>query len=1287
MNPAKMHLKSSLIISILLFSFVIPEIASSGMWNYSECLPQPHCNDNCNYYCEGETYVEDGILYYNSYNYTTHCVGPFPDYCFEDPYANYCPETGPDCVPGGALKTRIRKNWYVCDGGIGLADTDSDGHYPIGSCFTPNDDCDDNDISIYFGAPEICDGKDNDCDTLVDEGTDADGDGHYTLSSCQTPNDDCDDNDPSTFLDASELCGDYKDNNCDGYVDEGCLVEYGSQPSPPDGSCPLGDPVDPFNGMFVYSENDIGYPSPSMVSITRSYSSGNTTIGPFGRGTNLSYNRQLLEYGNTLIYVTPEGGSYILSLQADGSYANSAYPFLENVKAYLNLDGTRKLVLGGGSTYSFDENGRLIEEKDINGNFVTIMRDSEGNITGISDSFGRGLAITSTTRVINGETYTLIKTLTDDQGNQVSYSYDPDAQLTSVTRPDGGTMTYSYDENGRIQSITNPRGVTQVTNTYTYAPVGRVTSQTHADGGIFNFNYIEAGNGVIIGTEMTEPNGGVTTYSFNSAGYMTESVDAYGRSTTYQREAGTNRLLSVTDALQRTTTYTYDANGNVASVTDPAGNTTSYVYDLTINKPTQITDALGNVTMMSYDANGNLLQIDPPGAPLTTMTYTSYGLPATITDALNSTTSLVYSSNGMLTMATDPLGNSATFSYDDAGRLTSATDPEGRNTLHAYDSMGRIIETTDALGGKTSFSYDINGNLLSVTDAKGRTTSYAYDSRDQLSTMTDQQGRTEIYSYDLNGNRTSITDRKDQMTSYQYDSMDRVVRADYADGSYITYSYDAVGRLTSINDSISGQIIYEYTNAGCSGGCAQGFKDKVAKEIAPLGTTTYTYDALGRRVSMDLFPVGYRVIDYSYDSNSRLTGITTWHDSQYGTFDFGFTYDAAGRKTSITYPNGTTSRYTYDNAGKVTSLEHLNSVNQVLESFSYTYDASGNRTSMDRLNAIPNLPNPTKATYDQANRMLTFNDKDITYDNNGNMESVTDSCGTTNYLWDARNRLVEINGFDSICQPLTAAFVYDALNRRIEKTVNGRTIQYRYDGYDIVEEKEGGYTTAYYIRTLNVDEPLMRLATGIPWYYHVDALGSVIALTDHTGILKTKYNYSPFGVTGVIGETTDNPLQYTGRENDGTGLYYYRARYYNPEAGRFISEDPIGFAGGDVNWFVYVGNSPVNDKDPLGLYGTQKCDYYEQACSTNGGYYECYIAQRACNLFPKNNETSDCIRQCLQEKHRERQPKNRCSEKGQTRFSDFTLEHYQCIVGCSRNPENPYNPQGPNLPDADIYLY
>ena len=242
---------------------------------------------------------------------------------------------------------------------------------------------------------------------------------------------------------------------------------------------------------------------------------------------------------------------------------------------------------------------------------------------------------------------------------------------------------------------------------------------------------------------------------------------------------------------------------------------------------------------------------------------------------------------------------------------------------------------------------------------------------------------------------------------------------------------------------------------------------------------------------------------------------------------------------------------------------------------------------MSRQSVTLPLREPVTATnYNEANQMLRYNasSDNISYDENGNMASITNACGTSNYTWDARNRLAGINGFKPDCSPLTASFKYDALGRRIERTVNGRTIQYLYDGLDIVQEIESGVVSANYMRTLNIDEPLARIKSDATVrYYQQDALGSVIALTDETGVIRTQYFYDPYGNTTVSGEISGNLFQYTGRENDGIGLYYYRARYYSPELQRFISEDPIGFKGG-MNFYNYVNNRPTVIIDPYGLY-------------------------------------------------------------------------------------------------------
>jgi len=186
------------------------------------------------------------------------------------------------------------------------------------------------------------------------------------------------------------------------------------------------------------------------------------------------------------------------------------------------------------------------------------------------------------------------------------------------------------------------------------------------------------------------------------------------------------------------------------------------------------------------------------------------------------------------------------------------------------------------------------------------------------------------------------------------------------------------------------------------------------------------------------------------------------------------------------------------------------------------------------------------------------------------------SSGTDGYSWDARNHLVST--------PSGASFQYDTLGRRVASTFGATTTNYLYDGVNVVQEIQNA-TPANLLAGLRVDEIFTRTdASGTAAHFLTDALGSTVALADATGTIETQYTYEPFGNTAVSGQPTANPFQYSGRENDATGLYFHRARYYSPTFQRFTAEDPIGFAGG-FNLYAYVQDNPISFNDPSGTQG------------------------------------------------------------------------------------------------------
>jgi RHS repeat-associated protein len=201
-------------------------------------------------------------------------------------------------------------------------------------------------------------------------------------------------------------------------------------------------------------------------------------------------------------------------------------------------------------------------------------------------------------------------------------------------------------------------------------------------------------------------------------------------------------------------------------------------------------------------------------------------------------------------------------------------------------------------------------------------------------------------------------------------------------------------------------------------------------------------------------------------------------------------------------------------------------------------------------------------------------------DNDGNMATKVDSTGTTQYFWDFENRMqsVTLPGSGG-----TVSFKYDPFGHRIYKSSSAGTSIFAYDGENLIEEtSSSGTAVARYSQTQNIDEPLAVLRSGATSYYHEDALGSVTSLSNSAGALAQSYTYDSFGKQTASSGSLTNPFQHTARELDAeTGLYYYRARYYDPNTGRFLNEDPTGFRGG-INLYGCVGNDPINKTDPDG---------------------------------------------------------------------------------------------------------
>jgi RHS repeat-associated protein len=982
------------------------------------------------------------------------------------------------------------------------------------------------------------------------------------------------------------------------------------------------DPVDPYSGDYYYAESDMTVPGVVPLVVVRAYSSSRAgVIGPFGRGAHLAgYNYKLtvpvLASGavNTAANqsVTLNEGNGLLSSFSNGAaggliFTNASQ--LGTAGSTLTLTTNATGVMTGAeyktpdnTRFGFNAQGWLVSSTDNKGNTVALTRNATNQLVTAS-ILGRSItfAYNAAGRII---------TATDHTGRTVKYTYDGSDRLTTVKDINGKDMGYGWDASNRIQTRYNQQGNTEFLNVY--QANGMIKQQTLAVGE--NEFYGEDANYKLDATgplerRITDPNNNTRSLTYNSRGLVVAEKDGLNNTTTTTYSSSlfnggaTNRFIEQTDPLLQKTRQTLNTLNSPTQLRDADNKNINITYDTVWpTKPKTITNALGNVTTFTYDAAGNVASVKDPLNNTTTMTYNSRGQVLTVTNALGKTTTYAYNASGDLTSITNPLSQTTAMVYDALGRLTTLTDAKNQNTIFTYNAESQVNKITDALGNITEYFYSPTGKLTGQKNALNNQTNYTWDRKNRLVRIVQPLGSAyQWFTYDKADRLTEYKDQKDQVRQYTYDAANRLtnqqVKVSNVTQQNYTYAYDVDDRLLTITDG-TGTWTMTYDVV-----------DRVTSVASPQGTVSYTYDANSRRTSMT--PAGQSVVTYAYDVLDRLTGVTQSAQTH------GYSYDAIGRQTGQTRPNGVTTTNTFNDANQLTSMRHLKT-GVVDEQHTYTYDAVGNVAASNR------TPGPVGKiyTYDAVNRVTsvaatgalpggsTPQSASWTYDANGNMATYTPAGGVTQtyaynnrdfltsvtptggtavtYTYDANGNLTSDstgrslvwNGLDQLTQltPTSGAtpvvFGYDVLGRRIQA---GTKTGMLYDGINLLS-----HNTAQFLQGNGLDTPLKVTAGGVVSHYLTDSLGSVTQLTNVTGAPIARYDYQTYGKQEAGGTPlAANPFTYTAREDDGTGLLYYRNRYYDPSLQAFISQDPLGDAQ------RYVGGNPLSFTDPLGLYGDE----------------------------------------------------------------------------------------------------
>jgi RHS repeat-associated protein len=975
-------------------------------------------------------------------------------------------------------------------------------------------------------------------------------------------------------------------------------------------------PVEAASGNFIYSLGvlRISGLGPAL-DITLTYNSQDLRRGPFGVGWVNPYEQRIIETtdgtNSFAINSHADGKRERFQKNLDGTYTPPPHVFETLTK---NLDGTFALRDKYGMVRRFSAQGLLAAIVDRNGNALSLTYDATGFMTQIKDASGRSVSLT---KGADGR----VESITDPAGRAFRFGYDTSGNLTSYTDPLLNVATYQYDSANNLTAVIDPRGNTLMR--ITYDSTGRVAQ--HVDGAeTWTYSYSPSSKR----TTKRDSQNNTWTFDYNDNGNVTKITDPFGKTEQYIVDTNLN-VTQFTNKNGNTTKYTYDSVGNQLTVTDALNNVRTMTYEPVFNRPLTLQDALGNKTRFEYDSHGNLSKSIDALGHITQFQYDIKGELTRVTDALGNSSTFTYDSNGNLTQAADPLGNTNTATYDALGKVLTAADAEGRSTQFVYDDNERLIRSINASGGTTINEYDASNNLIAITVPSGAKTTFQYDTLQRIVKTTNPLGQSTNYTYDRRDNLASRVDAKGQTINYAYDALDRLTFKTKPEET-VSYNYDAMGNLLNIADSDSNlSFVYDAMNRLTEARTA-------ATSGQPATTIRATYDANGNRKTMT--DLSGEVTNYVYDTLQRLTSITDPTGQQ-----FTFTYDALSRRTRVDRPIGLNTIYTYDIASRLTSLVHQGGPGNL--SFIYTYDRIGNRLtktdaaglhsyaydSLYRLMA-DSLPagSPESYSYDPvdnrtmshisasyshnaANRLTEDATFDYLYDANGDLTRRTERATgkVTNYTYDSENRIVRIDLPDST----SATYRYDGLGRRIEKNVSGQITQYIYDGEDILLEYTGTTLTARYTHGPDTDEVLSAMRGGTISYFQADVLNSVTRVLD-AGSVKASYTYDSFGRIASQSGAREAPYAFQGRESDQeSGLYYFRARYYDPQVGRFISEDPIGFRGGN-NLYSFVRNNPIILTDPSGLYPFEDIiEFIPDAIGADLDFIRNYRDMRAANTI------------------------------------------------------------------------
>jgi len=878
--------------------------------------------------------------------------------------------------------------------------------------------------------------------------------------------------------------------------------------------------------------------------------------------------------------------------------------------------------MGFTRLYTYDAVfSNLLSETDKKGQVTTYSYDVKGNLTGIQ--FPMGVS-NSFTYFSNGD----MQSFTDGNGNVRNYQYDNYGNLTLLQQPLGSTLTYTYDIRSRKLTATDAGNNT---TTYTYDVLDRLLTVAYPDAFTEVNTYDPNGNLL----SHKDRNNHVQSYEYDASNRKTKETNAIGGVRSFQYDEN-NNLVQVTNELGFTEKMSYDKFNRISLYENEIGETQQFSFDGAGNLVTR-TFTNGNVVTMEYDQNRRMTKVSDLSGDIMTYTYDGNGNITSMTDANGNIRNFEFDGLNRNIRRTDANGNSSTRTYDGNGNRLTDTDRNGNAHAYAYDALDRLATVTDAAGKITSYQYDTRGNRTRMTDPRGKQDDFVFDVMNREIQHTFPDGKTTISSYDASGRIAAVTDPNGTTVQYSYDAIGRLITRDMPGANDDVFTYDLLGRMLSavnqdatvnltydatgriLTETLNGKTVsYAYNDQAATQTVVYPSGFNLLRQKDPRGRITgllegnkvlaaFTYNTNNQPLSRN-FPSTGRTINYTHDAEGRLTGIA-FSGSNPMNFEYSYNREFFPEGVIKSHSPDRSEEYILDNTYQLTGFNRGQYSGGLIpaptDQQAISYDPAGNRVSEVTNGVTKNYIVTNVNAYAQAGNSV------YQYDSNGNLLG----DGVNSYAYNTRNQLISVNN-DSV-----AVYKYDALGRRISKTTSAGTVNYFYDGQSDIEGYDAsGNLLFLHVYGAGIDDRIMTRSNGVTRFFFGNTTGSPLAACDSSGKWLEYYEYDPFGAVKVFdalfnplaGSAIGNAKYFTGRDLDmETGKYYFRARHYDAELGRFMQRDPVMFDGG-LNLYTYIYNNPLTFTDPMGTAPILPGDVYDEPpegyqCNATGcgGYTGC----------------------------------------------------------------------------------